>query len=100
MQRSAHPFRASAKAAADAAVADLQAEIWRLVRARFETQRRERGLTQARLAAQLGVPPSQVWGWLSDPGKMTIKAAARLLAAMDAQLICEVEARALETLVL
>lgn len=96
MQRSAHPYEAPAQAAADAAVADLQSQVWRLVRAQYEAQRRDRGLTQANLAAQLGVPPSQVWGWLSDPGKMTIKAAARLLAVMDARLTCDVERRALE----
>lgn len=88
---------APAQAAADVAVAELQTQIWRLVRAQFDVERRDRGLTQAGLAAQLGVPPSQVWGWLSDPSKMTIKAAARLLAAMDARLTCQLETRVLES---
>ncbi|MDO8408559.1 MAG: helix-turn-helix transcriptional regulator [Phenylobacterium sp.] len=90
------PTPAPAQAAADAAVAELQAQVWSLVRARFETQRRDRGLTKVALAAQLGVPPSQVWAWLNDPRNMTIKAAARLLAAMDARLACHVEARGRE----
>lgn len=93
MQRSVRPKAAQVPSAADAAVTALQTEIWGLVRARFEAQRESRGLTQAALAAQLGVPRTQVCVWLREPGRMTVKAAARMLIVMGAELRCQVEER-------
>lgn len=78
-----------AVSAADAqAVLRLQAAVWALVRARFEEVQKAEGLTQAGLAALLGVPAAQVSLWLGDSRRMTLKAAARLLHALGAQLEC------------
>lgn len=66
----------------------LQQEIWLHVRERYETLRRVEGLTQVGLAAAVGVTPTQICVWLGDPRRMTLKAAARLLAAMGSRLRC------------
>lgn len=69
----------------------LQTEVWTIVRRRFDAIQAESGLSQAALAAQLGVTPAQVSLWLRDPKRMTIKAAARLLFALEASLHCHLE---------
>lgn len=67
----------------------LQARVWRIVRDRFEVGEREAGLTQAVLARRMGVRRGQVSIWLRTPERMTLRAAARLLRAMGAELACE-----------
>lgn len=71
------------------AVAALQRQVWLQVVARFETLRDEIGLRQSDLARSLGVSRPQIHEWLSDPANMTIKAAGRLLLAMDGELSCK-----------
>ena len=63
----------------------MQAALWRGVVARFELLKARDGLRQADLAAALGVSRPQIHEWLSDPRNMTLKAAGRLLLAMDAE---------------
>jgi len=70
------------------AVAALQRQVWLQVVARFEALRGEAGLRQSDLAKSLGVSRPQIHEWLSDPAHMTLKAAGRLMLAMDAQLTC------------
>lgn len=70
------------------AVAALQHQVWRQVVARFEVLRDEAGLRQSDLARALGVSRPQIHEWLSDPANMTLKAASRLMLAMEAQLTC------------
>lgn len=67
----------------------LQTQIWALVRARFETLKATSGFTQAELASRLNIPRGQVSLYLREPHRMTIKAAARLLRAMGAELDCQ-----------
>jgi plasmid maintenance system antidote protein VapI len=43
------------------------------------------GLKQADLAKRLGVSRPQIHIWLTDPDKMTLKAAARLMLAMGSE---------------
>lgn len=74
------------------AVARAQAAMWRGVVARFEHLKTTEGLRQADLAAALGVSRPQVHEWLSSPRNMTLKAAGRLLLAMDAHAHVEIEA--------
>ena len=74
------------------AVRTAQDALWTLVVTRFRELERERGLRQADLARSLGAYRPQIHEWLSDPSKLTIKAAGRLLAAMDAELACELKA--------
>lgn len=62
-----------------------QAAMWRGVVARFEHLRAANGLRQSDLAAALGVSRPQIHEWLSNPRNMTLKAAGRLLLAMDAE---------------
>lgn len=68
------------------AVAALQRQVWLQVVARFEILREETGLRQSDLARALGVSRPQIHEWLSDPANMTLKAASRLMLAMDAEL--------------
>ncbi|MDP3405609.1 MAG: helix-turn-helix transcriptional regulator [Brevundimonas sp.] len=75
------------------ASARLQLRVWSLVRGRFDALRTTSGLTQSELAITLNVPRSQICVWLGDPEKMTIKAAGRLLAAMGAELDCQLSER-------
>lgn len=69
-------------------VFELQARIWAEVNRCYRMRERTEGLTQAALARRLDLPRSQVCAWLRHPEKMTIKAAARLLEAMDARIEC------------
>lgn len=71
------------------AVAALQRQVWLQVVARFEALRDEIGLRQSDLARSLGVSRPQIHEWLSDPANMTLKAAGRLLLAMDDELSCK-----------
>jgi transcriptional regulator with XRE-family HTH domain len=68
-----------------AAVEQLQRRVWAAVVARFH-ERQALGLTQRRLADLLGIAAPQISIWLNDPATMTLKAAARLMLAMDAEL--------------
>lgn len=70
----------------DPHVAALQGRVWKAVVERFAACRERRGLTQADLGRSLGVPRSQISAWFRRPEQMTLKAAARLLAVMDAEL--------------
>lgn len=72
---------------------DLQERVWRVVRARFDARAQDDGLTQAALARSLGIRRGQVSIWLREADRMTLKAAARLLDAMDADLDCTVRPR-------
>ena len=74
------------------AIARAQDAVWRGVVARFEQLKAAQGLRQADLAAALGVSRPQIHEWLSDPRNMTLKAAGRLLLAMDAHAHVEVQA--------
>lgn len=78
----------AATSADEEAVLRLQTEVWALVRRRFDEVQSAEGLTQARLAGLLGVPPAQVSLWLGDPRRMTLKGAARLMHALGAQIEC------------
>ena len=70
------------------AVAALQRQVWLQVVARFEALRDETGLRQSDLARALGVSRPQIHDWLSDPVNMTLKAAGRLMLAMDGEFDC------------
>lgn len=67
----------------------LQRRIWLAVAQRF-TECQAGGLTQADLGRALGAPRSQVNVWLKSPERMILRAAARLLAAMDAEVLMAV----------
>lgn len=67
---------------------DLQAEVWSEVHRAFETRRQEEGLTQAELARRMGLPRERVHYWLGRPDRMTLAAAARLMAGMNGRLEC------------
>lgn len=66
------------------AVRAAQTAVWRAVVTRFREREARDGLKQADIARRLGVSRPQIHEWLSDPRKMTLKAAARLMLAMDA----------------
>ena len=82
------------------AIVKTQTQMWLGIVARFEHLKAMDGLRQADLAKALGVSRPQIHEWLSDPRNMTIKAAGRLLLAMDARVNVEVlaEPDASETL--
>jgi len=67
-------------------VACLQWRIWAEVSETFEARRADSGLTQAELGRRVGLQRERVHYWLSRPERMTLKAAARLMAGMDAEL--------------
>ncbi len=49
------------------------------------------GDTQADVARRLGLAPQQVQRWIAEPTNMTIRSAGRLLAALDAHLIFQLD---------
>ena len=67
---------------------DLQAEVWTEVHRAFDMRRRSEGLTQAELARRMGLERERVHYWLSRPERMTLAAAARLMAGMNGRLEC------------
>ncbi|WP_426020417.1 hypothetical protein [Brevundimonas sp. DWR2-3-1b1] len=67
---------------------ELQGVVWSEVHRVFEVRRREKGLSQAELARRIGLQRERVHYWMSRPERMTLAAAARLLAGMDARLEC------------
>ena len=67
------------------AVDRLQRHIWRALNRRFQQAQLD-GLKQSDLARRLGVSRPQIHVWLNDPSKITLKAAARLMLAMDGEL--------------
>lgn len=69
---------------------ELQVQIWRNVRRAFEIRQAENGLTQSGIAARMGLHRARVNYWMTRPERMTLAAAARLLAAMDARLDCQI----------
>lgn len=60
--------------------------VFLLTRARFRELEWSEGLTQSRLAEQMGITRAQVSRWLSSPSNMTLRTASRLLMAMGRQL--------------
>jgi len=74
------------EAAQQSAVDRLQRRVWAAGRDRFQERQTVVGLTQADLARRLDVSRPQIHVWLTDPGKITLKAAARLMLAMDDEL--------------
>lgn len=67
---------------------ELRRAVWSEVRRAFDVRREEQGLTQAELARRIGLQRERVHYWMSRPERMTLAAAARLLAGMDARLEC------------
>lgn len=78
------------------AIDDAQRTVWLLVTRRFRSLRDTVGLTQADLSRRLGISRPQIHEWLSDHRKMSLKAAARLLSAMDARLACRLVAASIQ----
>jgi hypothetical protein len=78
-----------AKARQDTAVLEAQRALWNVVMERFHMLEGDCDLRQADLARLLGLSRPQIHAWLSIPENMTIKAAGRLLLAMDAYLVCD-----------
>ncbi|WP_374569708.1 helix-turn-helix domain-containing protein [Phenylobacterium sp.] len=70
---------------AEIAVERLQRRLWEVLVAQFRA-REAQGLKQAHLAARLGVSRPQVNVWLSNPRRLTLRAAARLMWAMDLEI--------------
>ena len=66
------------------AIDRLQLQLWQAVVEQFR-RRQEAGLKQAALAQQLGISPPQVHLWLTDPSRLTLKAAARLMLALGGE---------------
>jgi hypothetical protein len=77
-------------------VSTLQHQMWKAVTDRFSTCQGSHGLTQADLSRALAVPRSQISAWFRNPDKITLKGAARLLGAMDAELIVMLKQPGLE----
>lgn len=67
---------------------ELQVEVWREVRGAFDARRVEEGLTQSELARRMGLQRERVHYWMSRPDRMTLAAAARLMAGMGGRLGC------------
>ena len=67
---------------------DLQVRVWEEVHRAFAARRQTHGLTQAELARRIGLERERVHYWLSRPDRMTLKAAARLMAGLGARLEC------------
>lgn len=70
------------------AVRAAQMATWQVVCERFNAMAQTHGLRAVHLSRRLGVSRPQIHAWLTEPHKMTLKAAARLLLAMDAEFAC------------
>ena len=62
-----------------------------LIVVRLNEMAEREGLSQAELADRLGLKVQQVSRWISHPRNITVKSAGRLLGALDAQLVFELE---------
>lgn len=70
------------------AARELQTTVWSEVHRAFKRRRAEQGLTQAELARRMGLHREWVHYWMSRPERMTLAAAARLMAGMNGRLEC------------
>lgn len=70
------------------AAREVQTAVWAEVHRAFESRRSEHGLTQAELARRMGLHRERVHYWMSRPERMTLAAAARLMAGMNGRLDC------------
>lgn len=78
------------------AVDRLQRQMWRAVVEQIR-RRQEEGLRQVDLAERLGISPPQVHLWLTDPSRLTLKAAARLMLAMEGEFAIAASEKKLST---
>ena len=67
---------------------DLRGEVWAEVHRAFAVRREAEGLTQAELARRMALPRERIHYWMSRPERMTLSAAARLMAGMNGRLEC------------
>lgn len=67
---------------------DLRGEVWAEVHRAFAVRRQADGLTQAELARRMALPRERIHYWMSRPERMTLCAAARLMAGMNGRLEC------------
>lgn len=65
--------------------------LYSLVQERLEELRAQGPFTQADIAARLGTSEQLVSRWLTEPRNMTVRSAGRLLAALDAHLLFELD---------
>jgi transcriptional regulator with XRE-family HTH domain len=65
--------------------------LFSLIHERLEELKEEKGLTQAQVAGRLGVSEQLVSRWLAEPRNITVKAAGRLLAALEAGLLFDLD---------
>lgn len=68
------------------------AQLFALIHERLaELKARDPTFTQSVLAKRLGVSEQLVSRWLTEPRNLTIRSAGRLLAALEAQLLFELD---------
>lgn len=67
---------------------DLRGEVWAEVHRAFAVRRQAEGLTQAELARRMALPRERIHYWMSRPERMTLFAAARLMAGMNGRQEC------------
>jgi transcriptional regulator with XRE-family HTH domain len=65
--------------------------LFSLLHERMEELSEKFGIKQSEIARKLGVSEQQVSRWLLQPRNMTVRSAGRLLGAMNAHLVFELE---------
>lgn len=70
----------------DLAVELAVQKTWALVREHVDAFRLERGMSLEDFGRRIGAQKSQIHAWLSGPSNMTVRTAARLLLAAEADL--------------
>ena len=74
-------------------LAEMAADrLFVLINERYEGLAATAGLTQAEIARRMGVAPQLVNKWFREPRNMTVKTAGRLMAAMEAHLLFDLDA--------
>lgn len=65
--------------------------LFALIHSRIEELHATQGLTQADIAARVGVSEQRISHWLSEPRNMTVRSAGRLLGALESHLLFEID---------
>jgi transcriptional regulator with XRE-family HTH domain len=77
---------------AGAVMAEMASDrLFTLINERFEELQVKHGLSQSDIARRMGAAPQAICRWMREPRNLTIKTAGRLLAALEAHLLFDLD---------
>jgi transcriptional regulator with XRE-family HTH domain len=86
-----HPTPAEQREATHVLGEMAASRLFALIHERLEELQSCRPFTQAELASRLGTSEQNVSRWLTEPRNMTVRTAGRLLGALEAHLLFELD---------